>query len=318
MEHIETLASSPFHCNAVRTYRRQQITRVETCTRRPPSPLTWKLYCLVREACWRRSTCWDPPSLTGPPARSWFFWFLLLLCFVFFCFVLHGLGLAFVLFLFAFLNLLTDLFFSLLFSPFERWEGLHGSHEKFAGHHSPTFKMPSIKIRCNTYVRVCECFFFSIFKVICSLWWMAAFTSESLPKKLQSEMIKQWVYSLYTSGMCYPGQEVTKGFAHKNARSLFLGHQRSSKSTCIISKHPPSRGMFSLLGHGQFLASPTPPLYLKIALKVQPNHSFPGLLLALTLTFCHSTTLFQQQGRTHTHHFGRIGLGECRLFSRVE
>ena len=41
-----------------------------------------------------------------------------LLCF--FCFVLHGLGLAFVLFLFAFLNLLTDLFFSLLFSPFER------------------------------------------------------------------------------------------------------------------------------------------------------------------------------------------------------
>ena len=25
-----------------------------------------------------------------------------------------------------------------------------------------------------------------------------------LPKRLQSEMIKQWVYGLYTSGICYP------------------------------------------------------------------------------------------------------------------
>ena len=49
-----------------------------------------------------------------------------------------------------------------------------------------------------------------------------------------------------------------------------------------------------------------PRFYPKIALKVQPNHSFPGLLLALTTLSspCHATTQQQQQQtnkQTNTH-----------------
>ena len=104
------------------------------------------------------------------------------------------------------------------------------------------------------------------------------------------------------------------------ALSHFLGHQRSSKSTCIISKHPPSRGLLSILGHGQFLLSPTPPLLPQNRAQSSAKSLVPRPpTRPYTLTSCHSTTTTTNT-HTHTHHFarGRMGLGECRLFSLLE
>ena len=85
------------------------------------------------------------------------------------------------------------------------------------------------------------------------------------------------------------------------ALSHFLGHQRSSKSTCIISKHPPSRGLLSILGHGQFLLSPTPPLLPQNRAQSSAKSLVPRPpTRPYTLTSCHSTTTTTTTN-THTH-----------------
>ena len=85
------------------------------------------------------------------------------------------------------------------------------------------------------------------------------------------------------------------------ALSHFLGHQRSSKSTCIISKHPPSRGLLSILGHGQFLVSPTPSLLPQNRAQSSAKSLVPRPPTRpyTLLTSCHSTTTNNQH--THTH-----------------
>ena len=86
------------------------------------------------------------------------------------------------------------------------------------------------------------------------------------------------------------------------ALSHFLGHQRSSKSTCIISKHPPSRGLLSILGHGQFLLSPTPPLLPQNRAQSSAKSLVPRPpTRPYTLTSCHSTTTNNNNTHTHTH-----------------
>ena len=94
------------------------------------------------------------------------------------------------------------------------------------------------------------------------------------------------------------------------ALSHFLGHQRSSKSTCIISKHPPSRGLLSILGHGQFLLSPTPPLLPQNRAQSSAKSLVPRPpTRPYTLTSCHSTTTTTT---THTHtHTHIILLGDA-------
>ena len=48
-----------------------------------------------------------------------------------------------------------------------------------------------------------------------SLWFV--YLKYMLPKRLQSEMVTQWVYGLYTSGICYP-----RGYKEKWLNSEFL------------------------------------------------------------------------------------------------
>ena len=66
------------------------------------------------------------------------------------------------------------------------------------------------------------------------------------------------------------------------------------------------------------MVSPTPPLLPQNRAQSSAKSLVPRPpTRPYTLTSCHSTTT---KPNTHTHHFarGRMGLGECRLFSLVE